>query len=120
MTPKRYRLSRKRGFRLPADVVNVARPSRLGNPYFWQELGRETAVSLFEIAIEEAFGVRGGTLDPVYIERVLSLRGKSLACWCPLPKRGEPDICHAAVLLRFANERPGLGAASNVRTRKSG
>ena len=31
------------------------------------------------------------------------LRGKNLACWCELPKPGKPDLCHAAVLLEFAN-----------------
>ena len=31
------------------------------------------------------------------------LRGKNLACWCPLPKPGEPDYCHAAILLEIAN-----------------
>ena len=31
------------------------------------------------------------------------LRGKNLACWCALPKHGEPDICHASVLLRLSN-----------------
>lgn len=34
----------------------------------------------------------------------LTLQGKNLACWCPLPQSGEPDKCHAAVLLRLANE----------------
>lgn len=32
------------------------------------------------------------------------LKGKSLAYWCALPEPGEPDICHAAVLLRFASD----------------
>lgn len=32
------------------------------------------------------------------------LAGKNLACWCPLPEPGQPDWCHAAVLLRLANE----------------
>jgi hypothetical protein len=31
------------------------------------------------------------------------LRGLDLACWCPLPAEGEPDICHGAVLLEVAN-----------------
>jgi hypothetical protein len=33
----------------------------------------------------------------------LALRGKSLACWCKLPAPGEPDMCHAAALLEWAN-----------------
>ncbi len=40
-------------------------------------------------------------------EKVLAalptLRGKNLACWCPLPGVGEQDDCHAAVLLELAN-----------------
>ena len=32
------------------------------------------------------------------------LAGRDLACWCALPAEGEPDICHAAVLLEIANE----------------
>lgn len=31
------------------------------------------------------------------------LRGHNLACWCPLPEPGQPDHCHAAVLLEVAN-----------------
>jgi hypothetical protein len=30
------------------------------------------------------------------------LAGKDLACWCPLPAAGEPDLCHAAALLHLA------------------
>jgi hypothetical protein len=31
------------------------------------------------------------------------LAGRDLACWCPLPAPGQPDHCHAAVLLEVAN-----------------
>lgn len=37
------------------------------------------------------------------LEALPSLRGKNPACWCPLPERGEPDNCHAALLLELAN-----------------
>ncbi len=37
------------------------------------------------------------------IESLPKLRGHNLACWCPLPKAGERDLCHAAVLIEFAN-----------------
>ena len=36
--------------------------------------------------------------DPVYSEAVASLRGRDLACWCPLDQP-----CHADVLLELAN-----------------
>jgi Domain of unknown function (DUF4326) len=35
------------------------------------------------------------------------LGGRDLACWCPLPEPGQPDICHGAVLLEIANSKPG-------------
>ncbi|MFB8122059.1 DUF4326 domain-containing protein [Streptomyces bacillaris] len=31
------------------------------------------------------------------------LAGRDLMCWCPLPADGQPDHCHAAVLLELAN-----------------
>ena len=30
------------------------------------------------------------------------LAGRDLCCWCPLPAPGEPDVCHAALLLTVA------------------
>ncbi|QAY71797.1 DUF4326 domain-containing protein [Xylanimonas protaetiae] len=36
-------------------------------------------------------------------EPAARLAGHDLACWCPLPEPGEPDHCHAAVLLAIAN-----------------
>ena len=32
------------------------------------------------------------------------LAGRDLACWCRLPEDGEPDMCHAALLLVLANQ----------------
>ena len=37
------------------------------------------------------------------LETLPSLRGRNLACWCAVPKKGEPDNCHAALLLQLAN-----------------
>lgn len=31
---------------------------------------------------------------------------RDLACWCPLPEPGQPDHCHAGVLLELANGAP--------------
>jgi hypothetical protein len=45
----------------------------------------------------------GGWRLPFTVDDVRrELAGKSLACWCPLPAPGEPDHCHAAVLLAVA------------------
>lgn len=34
------------------------------------------------------------------------LAGRDLACWCRLPEPGDPDLCHAAILLLAANRPP--------------
>lgn len=107
-TPTRIQLSRRRGWRMPPNTVSVAQPGRWGNPWpigHEGPLGRtapdaEGAVGLFEQMLRdpEMRAVAG------YPEDLSPLRGRNLACWCHLPKPGEPDICHAAVLLRVANE----------------
>ncbi|MFD4814899.1 DUF4326 domain-containing protein, partial [Streptomyces sp. NPDC058418] len=38
------------------------------------------------------------------LDALPELRGKDLACYCPLPSEGKPDLCHAAVLLLTAND----------------
>jgi len=41
-------------------------------------------------------------VDPQFLDR---LRGKTLACWCPLTdKHGNKVACHADVLLSIAND----------------
>ncbi|MBV9023352.1 MAG: DUF4326 domain-containing protein [Streptomycetaceae bacterium] len=39
--------------------------------------------------------------DPELIRR--DLGGRDLACWCRPPEPGEPDHCHAAVLIELSN-----------------
>lgn len=42
--------------------------------------------------------------DPGLTKRARSeLAGRNLACWCDPPAAGEPDLCHAAWLLKVAN-----------------
>lgn len=94
--PERVQLSRRRGYRKPENTVVVARPTQWGNPFAVVDGDRARAVLLFE---RSALGF--GTFHPDRIRAELA--GKNLACWCPLPAPGEPDICHAAVLLRVAN-----------------
>lgn len=59
-----------------------------------------TSAGYFVFAFE---GMAGYPDRKRLIDGLPSLRGKNLACWCPLPKPGEPDHCHASVLLRLAN-----------------
>ena len=109
--PKRIQRKRSKGWRMPENTVYVGRPSRWGNwfPFyeFIQDGGdlysaREKVRDLFEDNLEEM--INDGDCLPVNgedltIEEWLApLRGKDLACWCPID-----HPCHADVLLRLAN-----------------
>jgi hypothetical protein len=43
-------------------------------------------------------------------EALPTLRGKNLACWCPLPEEGQADLCHTAVLLDLVGRLPADGS----------
>lgn len=74
----------------PADTVYVGRPSKWGNPFSFDALGRERIVALFEEWVRK---------DPEFMAQIKKeLRGKNLGCWCM------PYPCHASVLLKIANE----------------
>lgn len=99
MKPIRIQLSREAGFDLQATsialnglpAVNVARPSKWGNPYLIGEDGtREQCVQMFK---------RWLMAHP---KDTSELRDRNLACWCAFD--GQP--CHADVLLEIANSRP--------------
>lgn len=62
--------------------------------------GEPTRTGRFWFAAE---GMAGYPHRTKLIAALPMLAGKNLACWCPLPAPGEPDICHAAVLLELAN-----------------
>lgn len=109
MTPTRIQLRRTKGWRMPENTVHVARPTKFGNPFTVNESVGATA----ELAVDEyrrclrAASLRGLGWTG-WAQRVLDglpeLRGKNLACWCPLTdKDGRPVPCHADVLLELAN-----------------
>jgi Domain of unknown function (DUF4326) len=81
---------------MPANTVYVGRPTVWGNPFIvgseligGEKLTAEKAVALYRQYASDAFNER---------DLKACLRGKNLACWCPL---GQP--CHADVLLEMAN-----------------
>ena len=98
--PQRIQLSRKKGWRLPANTVNVARPSKWGNPFRVERYGRREAARLYRNMLHASRLSDDARRD---------LRGKDLACWCPFD--GEP--CHADALLEIANE---VSAFTNSKT----
>lgn len=94
--PIRIQLSRRRGWRMPPNCVKVDRSTSFGNPYQAGKDGDGDRGKLVELFSKYLYGTaRGGAMA----ERARAeLRGKNLACWCPLD-----GPCHADVLLDVAN-----------------
>lgn len=143
--PERVRLSRAKGWRMPANTVSVARPTKWGNPErvvldrmrwdgetydddgefveqgpwlclargcafppevgkpfggWWFATRQEAAAKAVEMFRFRLTADIASVRLPI-ADELAELRGKNLACWCPL---GRP--CHADVLLELANARP--------------
>lgn len=134
MSPQRIRLHRTKRSRKPDGVVVVGWPSRWRNPYTLKmmqkridELAEEfpaeeladldpraMAVEAFESDLRYGPDSRWWWFGPhmsmiAICGDIGLLRGKDLGCWCPLPAPGEPDICHAAVLIDIANSGAAQG-----------
>ena len=98
MTPTRIQRKRTKGWRMPPNTVIVDRSTKWGNPYINPDF-RAQAVIYFLADLENYGGYRLPRKKRVDKEAIRAeLRGKNLACWCPLD---EP--CHADVLLKIAN-----------------
>ncbi|WP_375272087.1 DUF4326 domain-containing protein [Sphingomonas sp.] len=105
--PRRVQLSRKKGWRMPANTVSVARPLLLGNPFVVGEDGtREQCVFLYRhlldgrVCLTSKVSVARQLEHRAAVMRDLPrLRGSNLACWC----RDDGKPCHADVLLELAN-----------------
>jgi len=116
--PRRVQLRRTKGWRMPDGAIKVDRSTPWGNPFRVGDPGvadAQTACDLFRAAILLAdYGRRCTTEQPSMIFGTIisampgpiprigaihqHLRGRDLACWCPLDQP-----CHADVLLEIAN-----------------
>ena len=106
--PKRIQRSRANGWRMPDGAIYVGRPTIWGNPfivgkkYGWGIPGESEIEGPFTPIKDrrEAVAVYRSWLEDQHdiLCRIIELRGKDLACWCPLT-----DACHADVLLELAN-----------------
>lgn len=124
--PKRIQRKRTKGWTMPPNTVYVGRPSKWGNPFIayndrqpghdrmgYHTLSAGMAVISFAQVIETGWCSIPVPRWPkgkiprewVTIEDVRrELRGKDLACGCPLvDKDGNKFPCHADVLLEIAN-----------------
>ncbi|MBP7641633.1 MAG: DUF4326 domain-containing protein [Thauera sp.] len=112
--PVRVRLSRAKGWRMPPNTVKVARPTICGNPFTvagCREVGFRGTDAELAARCVEAFrvwlgpywrenwsGPESAAARGQILARLPDLRGRNLACWCPLDAP-----CHADVLLELAN-----------------
>lgn len=104
-SPQRIQRKRTKGWKMPEGAVYVGRPTKWGNP--WRPgiytcshpdcgpgshppITIEHAVATFRMWLDGMLKVEPDFLQPI--------RGKDLACWCPLDQP-----CHADVLLESAN-----------------
>lgn len=88
--PKRIQRKRTKGWRMPEGAVYVGRPTKWGNPFTNGPKG-ENVLNF------RALVAKGNRNYLRELKR--TLRGKDLACWCPLDQS-----CHADVLLELANK----------------
>ena len=104
---QRIQLSRAKGWRMPPNTVKVDRSTKWGNPFVVGTHGtRAECVDLFTKLLGGYLCLSVG--DPrkqqAYVDMArrdrAELKGKNLACWCPL---GAP--CHADVLLQLNQPR---------------
>src|ERR1700760_1193663 len=94
---------------MPPNTVKVDRTTMFGNPFIAEQHTHRGALRMYELwldgklppdAFQDAHMAMLMTKRRLVLEALPTLRGKNLACWCPLPVAGEPDRCHAAVLLK--------------------
>lgn len=112
--PKRIQRSRAKGSKLPPNTVCVTRPGIFGNPFTMKncraagyegtdEQIAKRCVEAFRIWLGKHWrevwdGEESQLARAALILSLPTLRGKNLACWCPI---GSP--CHGDVLLELAN-----------------
>lgn len=118
-TPVRIQLSRKKGWRMPENTVNVARPGKWGNPFSIAPShkpgaiisGRYIAVSTLAEAIDcyRTWLNESDQGKQTLKDARRELHGQNLACWCKLEQP-----CHAAVLLELVNLASARSAKAAV------
>lgn len=111
-------MRRIRGWRKPGNAINVARPTKWGNPWRIKlehnprfATGRGAVVQ--HVVTGDVLGHVRADAAPYWAAEAYrrdipdelieaaraELRGRDLACWCPLDQP-----CHADVLLELANQ----------------
>ena len=99
--PKRIQRKRTKGWKMPEGAIYVGRPTLFGNPWMiGQHVGPAEPPMSRQQAVEcyRKYIIANAAGPERYRLPLAKLRGKDLACWCPLDQP-----CHADVLLEIAN-----------------
>jgi len=109
MKAVRIQRQRTRGWRMPKGAIYVGRPSAWGNPFKVECFGLNLALALYRRSMTGCWTPDGIPEELIHLAyqghqavRAFSyheVRGKDLACWCPLDQP-----CHADILLELANQ----------------
>lgn len=93
--------------RVPAGAVYIGRAapglpaSKYANPFKVKVHGVTEAVELYRRYLAE---------HPRLVEAARrELAGRDVACWCPEPAAGEPDLCHGRPLLDAIKQGEAAG-----------
>ena len=106
--PVRVQLRRTKGWRMPENTVKVDRSTPWGNPYrAGVHCDHQHAVDCHRFLLTQRQPAKTAPWSDsdvlIYRDDALrnldSIRGKNLACWCPLDQP-----CHADILLELANQ----------------
>lgn len=120
--PVRVQRRRVAGWRMPPGTVYVGRPSKWGNPWrAGQQRGDGTlppltaaqAVTRFERWLDSRSSQpEHGVARALILRDLHQLRGKNLACWCPLDQPCHADVllARAVLLARGLIAEPGPGS----------
>ncbi len=93
--PRRIQRKRTKGWRMPENTVYVGRPSVWGNPFKVGHCFEHGLYCGLVFDNDHAYRLFKRFLP---CPSTRELRGKNLACWCPLDQP-----CHADILLEMAN-----------------
>ena len=99
--PRRIQRKRTKGWRMPQGAIYVGRPTKWGNHYAIgdQHPGHGLPMTREDVVEEYGYDTRRADAWIAVRDHIREcLRGKDLACWCPLDQP-----CHADVLLEIAN-----------------
>jgi len=121
---KRIQRKRTKGWKMPENAIYVGRPTKWGNPFKLSPSGfvmlldprdgkwnkwsvtrnhdLQTIVNIYETWIN------GTIIFPEWMKPpdISELKGKDLACWCPIIHKNKYVPCHADILLSLANDIP--------------